>query len=279
MKNRKKWLVIGTLFLVLAIWIAWGDRALMRTDYTVKSAVLPDAFDGFRIVHISDLHNTEFGTGNETLLAMIREAKPDMIAITGDLIDSRRTDVDVAISFAREAAKIAPCYYVTGNHELRVEEFSRLEAGLRDAGVIVLRGEAAVLERNGQSIRILGVDDPSLISREMDDHPEIMKKMLEKLAGEGFSLLLAHRPELFDVYCEQGMDLVLAGHAHGGQIRLPFIGGIYASGRFFPEYEDGHHVSGGTNMVVSRGLGNSLFPFRVNNRPEVVVVTLRIPEE
>ena len=275
MKKRTKWILLAVLAALLTVYCVWQNTALVRTDHTVTSEDLPEAFDGFRIVHISDLHNTEFGDGNERLLAMIRQAKPDIIAITGDIIDSRFTDVETALEFARAAMDIAPCYYVTGNHELRDDAYGELEAGLTAAGVVVLRGRTVILERDGQKLCIAGVDDPSGQAEEEEDHPAVMVGMLKGLTGEEYTILLSHRPELFEVYCEYGMDLVLSGHAHGGQIRLPFIGGLVGSGTFFPKYDAGLFTEGRTNMVVSRGLGNSLFPVRINNRPEVVVVTLR----
>lgn len=271
MKKRKKWMLLTVLVLLIAaiLWIAYENTALERRDISVASGELPDAFDGFRVAHVSDLHNTEMGEGNEALLALLRSSQPDIIAITGDLIDSRNTDVAVALAFAQEAMKIAPCYYVTGNHESRKSEFLKLEEGLLALGVKVLRNEEAVLEQNGEKLRILGVDDPTLM-----DNTTVGAE-LERLGSDGFTLLLSHRPELFDTYCEAGMNVVLSGHAHGGQFRIPFIGGVIAPHQgFFPEYDSGLYAQEETHMIVSRGIGNSIFPFRVNNPPEVIIVTL-----
>lgn len=281
-KKKIKRIALAVLLILTAVWAVWENQTLVRTDYEVKSSNLPQAFDGYRIVQISDLHNTQFGKGNERLLEMIRSAQPDIIAITGDLIDSRRTNIKIALEFAEEAVKIAPCYYITGNHEIRDEALEELLDGLRAAGVTVLRGEAVELNKEDQFIRLVGIDDPSLISRmedleEMDDigklESEITQQMLEGFQSQHYTVLLAHKP--FAVYCELGFDLTLTGHNHGGQIRLPWLGGLYGQGEFFPEYDAGMFCQDETAMVVSRGLGNSLFPFRINNRPEVVVVTLR----
>ena len=277
-KKRILWLsVLSAILLALVIWIIWGNTTLELHTFTIKSQRLPEAFSGYRIAQVSDLHNCEMGEGNEKLLAMLEEVDPDMIALTGDLVDSRNTDFETALAFAEKAMKIAPCYYVTGNHESRIAAYPLLEEELKALGVIVLE-EAALLERGGETIRLLGVDDPSF---QEDYHPEmdkqIMESALQKYDDEQdtFMVLLSHRPELFSVYAEHKMDLVLSGHAHGGQIRLPFVGGVFVPNQgFFPEYDAGLFTSGNTHMIVSRGIGDSIIPIRLNNRPELVVVDL-----
>ena len=228
-------------------------------------------------MQVSDLHNDEFGDDNCDLLAAITKAKPDIIVITGDLIDSYHTDVEIAAQFIDAAVQIAPVYYTTGNHEYRFPlTFEKFEKYMINAGVTVLRDKTAAIELNGETITIAGVDDPFFAGFEDYGETEYFAEKLRTLMPEdGFVLLLSHRPELFETYCEIGFDLVLSGHAHGGQIRLPLIGGVLAPNQwFFPKYEDGLHESGGTSLVISRGLGNSSFPLRVNNPPELVVVTL-----
>ena len=246
--------------------------------YTISSRGLPDAFDGYRIAQISDLHNAEFGDGNQRLLDMLREAEPDMIAITGDLIDSRKTNIAVALAFAEEAVRIAPCYYVSGNHEARVPEYRELKAGLEAAGVTVLDDARVEIEISGKSITVIGINDPSFLADYLTNDASVMDRKLSELSSEdaSFTILLSHRPELFDTYAAHDMDLVLTGHAHGGQFRLPLIGGLIAPNQgLFPKYDDGLHSEGNTNMIVSRGLGNSIIPFRFNNRPEVVLIELK----
>lgn len=270
--------VAAALLIALILWIIWGNTALELNTYTISSDELPEAFDGYRIAHVSDLHNAEMGDGNENLLAMLREAEPDMIAITGDLIDSRNTDIAVALNFAEEAIQIAPCYYVTGNHESRVPEYSELKAGMEAAGVVVLENERVEVERSGNFITLFGVDDPSFNTDYLfGDAATVISTELEELTAEEgkFTVLLSHRPELFDTYVESGVDLVLSGHAHGGQFRLPFVGGLVAPNQgFFPEYDAGLYTEKSTNMIVSRGIGNSIIPFRFNNRPEVILIEL-----
>lgn len=281
MTKRRKIILAGIAVLLVAlfIWTVWSNTALEVNTYTLTSSALPDAFDGYRIAHVSDLHNAELGDGNERLLAMLREAKPDMIAITGDMIDSRNTDVAVALAFAEEAVQIAPCYYVTGNHEARVSEYDDLKVGLEACDVIVLENARVQIEVSGEFITILGVDDPSFHTDYLfgDDAAVISSTLAEiRTEADGFTVLLSHRPEVFDTYVASGMNLVLSGHAHGGQFRLPFLGGLVAPNQgFFPEYDSGLYTEGGTNMIVSRGLGNSAFPFRFNNRPEVLIIELQ----
>ena len=280
--KRKKFIflaVVAIILVALVIWIAWGNTALELNTYTVSSAKLPQSFDGYRIAHVSDLHNAEMGKDNEKLLTILRDADPDMIAITGDLIDSRSTNVEIALNFIREAVKIAPCYYVTGNHEARVNEYDELKSGMEAAGVIVLEDARTEISLEGKTITLIGVNDPSYQTDYLfGDSETVMNTKLEELHTEndGFTVLLSHRPELFDAYTDHGMDLVLSGHAHGGQFRLPFIGGLVAPNQgLFPKYDAGLFSEGSTTMIVSRGVGNSIIPIRINNRPEIVTVTLQ----
>ena len=277
-KKRTIILAIAAVLLALVVWTVWGNTALELNTYTVGSKELPDAFDGYRIAQVSDLHNAEFGDRNQRLLEMLREAEPDMIAITGDLIDSRKTNIAVALAFAEEAVKFAPCYYVSGNHEARVSEYQDLKTGLEAAGVTVLDDAQVKIEVSGESITVIGVNDPSFHADYLTSDATVMDRKLSELSSEdaGFAILLSHRPELFDTYVAHDMDLILTGHAHGGQFRLPLIGGLIAPNQgLFPKYDDGLYSEGNTNMIVSRGLGNSIIPFRFNNRPEVVLIELK----
>ena len=274
MSTKKKIIgVLSGIFFILVIWTAWGNTALELNPCTIRSDKLPGAFDGYRIAHISDLHNAEFGEGNQRLLDMLREAEPDVIAMTGDLIDSRRTNLAVALTFAEEAAQIAPCYYVSGNHEARVLEYQDLKAGLEAAGVTVLDDAYVKID-----ITVMGVNDPSFSADYLTGDAAVIDQKLSALTAEasGFTILLSHRPELFNTYVRHDMDLVLSGHAHGGQFRLPLIGGLIAPNQgLFPRYDAGLYSERDTNMIVSRGLGNSIIPFRFNNRPEVVLIELK----
>lgn len=281
MKTKKKFIVLAAIvaiLILLIIWIAYGNTDLEIYKYNVKSEDIPSEFDNFRIVQISDLHNAEFGENNEKLLLMLKQADADIIAITGDMIDSRNTDIDVAISFAQKAVNIAPVYYVNGNHESRVlGEYEKLKQGLTDAGVTILENSSADITIGDEAITLIGINDPTFRMELVDDTMEQnIAHQLEDMIpdNDNYKVLLAHRPEYFDVYAGN-VDLVLSGHAHGGQFRIPFIGGLVAPGQgFFPEYYEGSHIKENTEMIVSRGIGNSIIPFRINNKPEIIVAEL-----
>ena len=271
--------VVAAIFLVLIIWTSWGNTALELNTYLIASDRLPEVFDGYRIAHVSDLHNAEMGKDNEKLLAMLRDSAPDIIAITGDLIDSRNTDIEIALHFIREAVKIAPCYYVTGNHEARIAKYDELKAGMEAVGVIVLEDTKTEINLKNEMITLIGVHDPSYQTDYLSgDSQTVIDNILSKLHTEdgNFTVLLSHRPELFEIYVKHDIDLALSGHAHGGQFRLPFVGGLIAPNQgLFPEYDSGLYTQEYTNMIVSRGIGNSIIPIRFNNRPEVILIELK----
>lgn len=279
-KNRAiLFTIIAAVIVGLAIWTVWGNSALMLSKLTVKGSNIPKSFDGYRIAQISDLHNAEFGDRNEKLIEMLQKAEPDIIAITGDLIDSSKTDINIALAFAEEAVQIAPTYFITGNHEAMVsaQEYADLENGLLEAGVNVLHDKEIVLEQNEERLLLIGIDDPAYADRPSDVGVSMDSETINELfTTEGYRILLSHRPEYFDQYVEAEVDLVLSGHAHGGQFRLPFVGGLVAPGQgLFPTYDSGLYSKNKTSMVVSRGIGNSIIPMRFNNRPEVVLIELR----
>ena len=282
MKIKKKWILslIALILFILIGWTLWANTALEVNEYEIVSDRIPQGFDGFRIAQISDLHNAEFGERNEKLIQLLSQTDPDIIVITGDLIDSRHTDIEIALDFARQAIKLAPVYYVSGNHEARVREYEDLKMSLVEAGVIVLEDQKVQITREGKSISILGIDDPSFQEDYLfGDSESVARQAIENLQNESdrYTVLLSHRPELFNLYVDTGMDLVFSGHAHGGQFRLPFVGGLVAPNQgFFPKYDAGLFSEGSTNMIVSRGVGNSIIPIRFNNRPEIIVATLCI---
>lgn len=282
-KKKTRMFIISLLVCLIALsaYLYWENTTIEVTFLEVVDFAIPVDFDGVTIAHISDLHNTEFGQQQERLLQKLVEAAPDLIAITGDLLDSYHPNITVAMEFINGAIAIAPVYYVTGNHESRLPElYAQLREQMESAGVVVLDNKAVTLEYGSSIIRVLGVDDPtfSAESDQYEDNEQVISAQLDVLLDDqsAYTILLSHRPELFDVYHEAGIDLVLCGHAHGGQVRLPFIGALFAPNQgFFPEYTAGLYRQGDTQMVVSRGLGNSSFPIRINNPPELVVITLQ----
>jgi len=267
---HKKILILILIIIILIPFCLFQNKHLVITTYTYESEKIGADLDGYRIVQISDLHNAAFGKENKKLLETIRSCSPDIIVITGDLVDSNHTNVERAVAFVEEAVKIAPVYYVTGNHEywLDPSENEQMLQGILAAGAYDLDDEAVRIEKGDSSFMLIGLDDQHLSD-------ETLKNLLQEQKNE-LSIVLAHEPQYLQNYTNAGADLVLTGHAHGGQIRLPFVGGIVAPDqRFLPEYTSGKYNSADTEMIVSRGLGNSIIPVRLFNYPEVVCVELR----
>ena len=273
----KKFLICAcAVALAGSVYLWWGNNSLTVSRYEISNPKIPSGFGGFRILQLSDVHNKDFGG---RLSEKVKSLSPDIIVITGDLIDSRRTDISVAEKLIGELTPIAPVYYITGNHESRIEEYSVLREALEKNGIEILGGKTVDIEKNGEKITLTGINDATFFgSGKLNEKVVIFARELKELAenkGSGFGILLSHRPELVDIYADCGFDLALTGHAHGVQIRLPLIGGIFAPNQgFFPEYDAGKYEKNGTSMIVSRGLGNSLFPFRTGNRPDIVLCEL-----
>ena len=269
--------VLGTAYLYIE------DTYLKNTKYYIDSNKLPDSFDGFKIMQISDFHNTRIGSLSEQILKSIRRERPNIIVITGDFIDSNRLKLWVSIDLISRIKRYAPIYYVTGNHEYCVpDSYEILKSELLKSNVIVLENSVDELYKNGEHIDIVGVNDPRIFNAKAVDTAELFQRQLDciKYDKDSYTILLAHHPELFLTYFNNKVDLAITGHAHGGQIRIPFVGGLYSPGQgIFPRYTSGLHKIENkgveTQMVVSRGIGNSKFPFRVNNRPELVTIVLR----
>lgn len=298
------------LWLLLIALLLLGANALLNagiwvTRYEITSDRLPEGFDGCRMVQIADLHSIRTPEQAELLLARVQEEQPDLIALTGDQIDSHYyadhsaspegeqdflPDRDT-LELIRELTGVAPVYAVYGNHEMMLlddPEGNPFKCAMEEMGVTILYQQTVELTRNGDHILLAGIQDPSTLYkneayRGLTDTRSRMEAMLERTLGaadpEQFILLLSHRPEYFACYQHYPIDLVLAGHAHGGQIRLPGVGGLYAPGQgWFPRYTSGVFQQGRLSMVVSRGLGNSVLPLRVFDPPELVTVTLRCAE-
>ena len=263
------------LLALLVLFVYWDNTALRTDSLTYTSTALPAEFDGLRIVQLSDLHNREFGKNNQRLYAAVEQAAPDLIFLTGDLVDEyAEAPIPYAKAVGKALSAIAPTYYVTGNHEwahgnAAVEE---LKTALRESGVTVLSNQFVPLERNGQTIFIAGIDDPNGYADQTT--PEELAAKLYAQQEAPFWLLLAHRNNLFESeYAALGADLTLSGHGHGGLWRLPFTDGLLGSGgTLLPSYTNGFYTCRGAEVFVSRGLGGMV---RLFNRPEVAVLTLR----
>ena len=268
----KRYLKFIVFCIVFYIFLFLNNEWITISNYAYESEKVPKAFDGFKITQISDMHDSEFGNNHERLLRKVQETEPDVIFITGDLIDSRRYDLPQSLRAVEQLTKIAPVYYVLGNHEVATNEMNMIYDALENIGVHNLKNESTIIDKDGQSIVIAGIEDP-LMGKSVEEMLDIATK---NVSNDQMALVLSHRPEQFNTYVEHGIDLVFTGHAHGGQIRLPFLGGLVAPSQgWLPTYTDGVFYEEGTSMVISRGLGNSLFPFRIFNRPEIVQVQLK----
>ncbi len=265
------------IFLALAGFVIWDNNALEVTRAEFSSVRLPAGFDGLVVVQLSDLHGKEFGEGNKRLLDAVATQSPDLIAVTGDLVDENtKRPLQYAAAIGGALSALAPTYYVTGNHEWALRQAEDVCAALESAGVTCLRNQTVPIERDGERILLSGVDDPNAYADQKT--PEDMTRELLEAYGENdFRLLLAHRNNLFATeYYRLGYDLTLAGHGHGGLVRLPFTDGLIDPHQgLLPSYTAGFYTVEGAKLFVSRGLGNIFPSARLFNRPEVAVLTLR----
>jgi hypothetical protein len=296
-KRRRGCLIPAVLIAALMLWVPaelyLSNNVLKTEEVTVHSARLPASFDGFRILHLSDLHEKTFGTGNQELIRKAEEAVPDIIAITGDMLDTEG-GLAYAQQLLPKLTAIAPVYYVTGNHEWAADGktahlgsgrlISRLEQAVTDSGAVWLdstyielgccqfpRLNCKLLSVSHQPIILAGLCDP--LNRAAPDIRTLRQMVADRHGGEHFSVLLSHRHDLD--YTGSGFDVVLAGHAHGGVVRIPFTDGLIGPAReWFPKDTSGVLSRGGTQTAVSRGLGDTYAP-RFLNRPHMPVVVLK----
>lgn len=278
MKKRKNKRGIMPIVIILvpvlaaAFLLFDSAHTLSVTEYDIYDARLPQSFDGFKIVQLSDLHGAEFGKENSRLIEAVRREKPDIIAVTGDIISSS-DDLPAAEALVTALAEICDVYFVSGNHDFGSGEMSRLSDVLEKAGIKYLSNEYVLPEKERESIVLAGVEDPNSWEDMMS--PEGLAESMAAEHPDKFRILLAHRNDWCEKYPALPVDLILCGHGHGGIVRLPGIGGIFGTGRtLFPEYDAGLFHSGSYDMIVSRGLGNSVPIPRILNRPEIITVNL-----
>ena len=265
---QKKIIVILCVCMVLFVFFWYENHHLVVTTYTYQDGKVDENLAGYRIVQISDLHNAKFGQDNKKLLAKISELQPDMIVITGDLVDSNHTDIRTSIDFVKQAVQISDVYYVTGNHEYWLPDKERMDLfeELENVGALVLSNEVVNITKGDSEFTLIGLDDCNLID-------DTLHTLIKETDHNKLRVLLAHEPQYFINYANAGVDVVFSGHAHGGQFILPFIGPLVAPGQGFrPQYTSGEHHEKETTMYISRGLGNSIIPIRLFNNPEIVCV-------
>ena len=253
-----------------------------KSFYSINSQLLPNSFDGFKIVHLSDLHNKVFGNDNAPLLNLIEPEQPDINVMTGDLISHKAPNTEQFLTLVQKMRKLCPVYYVNGNHELSDidnDEFERVAEKMTEYGAVCLDNTSAEIHRGNEYIRICGLCYTAEYYRGVREYKRNWKSfmltdMIDYMGikqSDEYTILLAHNPLDFDVHAEWGADLSFGGHVHGGLIRLPIVKGVFSpERRFFPKYKEGVYQVGSSYLVASRGLGK----IRINNPPEVVVVTL-----
>lgn len=279
MLKHKKLIMFLIVILAFALYLYIDNNRIVVSKYEVKDENVPKSFNGFKILQISDLHNRTFGKNDSYIIDKIRKEKPNIIVITGDFIDRRRYNEQKAMILIKGINKIAPIYYVPGNHEGWSGKYANLRKTLLENGVKLLENKGEYIKKGKDEIYLCGVLDPAfynpIISEDYKD-ASIMEHNINKInKNKDYKVLLSHRPELFDTYIRKDINLVFTGHAHGGQIALPFIGAIIAPNQgLFPKYYKGIHKMKNTTMIISKGLGNSLIPFRTFSTPEIVSVKL-----
>lgn len=274
----RKMLLIILLIIIIGIVTYRGNTTVGTSFYEVSSDRLPASFEGYKIVQLSDLHDAKFGENHQDVVNEVKSIGPDAIFITGDFVDRNRYKLEQSLILLEELQHVAPIYYVTGNHEISTNDVARIKEGLQQFGVRILSDEVEIITSDkNESIAIGGVEDPLSSTLEDEEAVEVaIISAFDNLPTDMFKILLSHRPELFDTYVNNQIDITFSGHAHGGQFRIPGVGGLLSPGQgVFPKLTSGIHEKDGSRLVVSRGLGNSIMPVRLFNQPEIVVVTLK----
>jgi len=275
-KERISLLTSAVVLVLLLVGAFWDGLVVRR--YVLGSGKLASSV---RLLVLTDLHSTMYGKNQSVLLAKIKELKPDLVFLVGDIVDDKRP-MEGALQLLEALGSEYPTFYVTGNHEFWSGQADEIKDSIRSFGITVLEGNCKTVEVQGQRIQICGVDDPDGFEEERFFGTEIspgwdqeLEKCEAQLDASEYSILLSHRPERVSYYAQSGFDLVVAGHAHGGQIRIPgLLNGLYAPNQgFFPKYAGGSYDLGSSTMIVSRGLSKSVVP-RMFNPPEIVIVDL-----
>lgn len=254
--------------LVLLGYAVFEARQLRVVRYAVSVQGLPAGLEGLTILHLSDLHDKEFGAGQAQLLDRVDRLDFDLVAITGDLVNRKKPRAGPGLELVRQLQRREkPVYFVPGNHD-RLTGF-RFRDGLAAAGARILVNEAERFDYNGQHLWVVGVDDPYL-------GREDLRGALSEATDAAPKILLAHAPCIFEQAAALGVDLMLSGHTHGGQVRFPWLGALFTPGEgLFPRYDYGVYVSGSSTMIITGGLGESHLPIRFNMPPEIVLITLK----
>lgn len=267
---RRFKIFLAVILLIFVLYNVYNFFNIVINKKVFKSSKVPKEFDGFRIIQISDFHNKKFHR-REFFIKSVITQRPDAVFITGDFVDSRKPDFKYAFSVIKELVPVTKIYYVLGNHEGRLKEIDKFLDECTELGVVVLRQQSEIIKRGDSLINIVGVDDTSITT--IWTIRDVLK---EKLINGHLNILLSHRPEIFDEYVNAGYDLIFTGHTHGGQVRLPFLGALFVPEQgVLPTYDKGAFTKKNSMMIVSSGIGTSVVPIRIFNKPELVLVELK----
>ncbi len=275
--------IVLILLLVVLLRIYIDNEIPKVSNIEIKSDKLPKVFDGYKIVHLSDLHSKNFGNNNEILIDMIDKESPDIIVMTGDMVTANEKDFTVFYNLVKKLVRKYKIYYIYGNHEgeLSLKLKNEITTFLKENRVIILDNDYISIEKNGEEINLYGLCYTQKYYSYKSGNKHIVtenyiKNKLGTIDKKKYNILLTHNPLFFDAYAGYGFDLTLSGHVHGGLIRLPFIGGILSPERkFFPQYSEGVYEKDDSKLVVSRGLSRGTKGFRFLNRPDIVSITLK----
>lgn len=277
------WIVLIILIAIL-ISVICSYFIIDVTKYSINSEKIPSAFNGYKILQISDLHNISYGKDNSKLLKKVKEINPDIVVMTGDMINTNSKNYSNFYSLSKEIAKDYTTYYIMGNHEMRLPWKNQIEImqNLNSLDIKVLNNKEATISKDDEIIRIYGLHQPITTYKnvlknnvETDFTLENMKQSFPVIDNSTFNILLSHSPFDFEIFSKWGADLVLSGHVHGGLVRLPFIGGVLSPERtLLPKYDAGEYSYEDSKMIVSRGLGNGTINLRIFNNPELCVIKL-----
>ena len=277
------------IFILMYLYIKYNVNTLEVTKYVVENKKVPKEFDGYNIVQISDLHSKLFGENNKKLIQKIKSLNPDIVVVTGDLIDGENNNYNVALDFMKEISKLYRVYYIIGNHEQKSlikkykDEYKDYFNKLHQIDFVNLDNNKVEIVKGDSNINLYGLTVPYSCYKYLFDNQEttsidinFLEEKLGKVDREQFNILLAHTPFYFDEYEKWGADLTLCGHVHGGIVRLPLVGGLLSPDRkFFPKYDLGEYIKNKSTMIVSKGLGGSKVLIRVNCKPEILNIKLK----
>ena len=287
MNMKRKLIFLLLILLIVIFFIIYSFKKVDVTNYTISNKKVPNEFNNFKIVQLSDFHSSGYKDTTDVIISKVKEIKPDIIVMTGDMVNWRTKDTDELEKLLNSLVDVCPMYYVTGNHEqlsegLITKKYQNILDLLDELNITFLRNEYVEIEHGGQTINLYGIDIP--LDASTARYPsswqlenDYVKRNLPQIDSSKFNILLSHNPAFLKQYSEFGADLVLSGHIHGGIIRIPIIGvGIFsAEKRLFPRYDDGKFKRGNTTMIVNRGIGTSSIDLRIFNKPEISVITLK----